>query len=312
MSEKQVDAKIYKWANEEGEFKRQVSSFRNMISKNEPVYKPAKGRYHLYVSYACPWAHRTLMVRTLKGLEDVISVSVVHYHMGPKGWHFDVDQSTPGTIPDTVNGAHFIRELYEKQEGYSGRFTVPVLWDKETSTIVNNESSEIIRIFNDAFDEWSSKPGLTFYPEHLKEQIEELNEWIYDKINNGVYKCGFATTQTAYNNHIYGLFESLDRVEKILSNNVYLLGSEFTEADIRLFTTVVRFDPVYHTHFKCNEKSISFNYPNILRWARLLYQKEGVKETVNMEHIKGHYYLSHIQINPYQIIPVWNGPDLSL
>jgi putative glutathione S-transferase len=246
----------------------------------------------------------------LKGLENVISVSVVHYLMGSNGWHFD-DQ-TPGCIPDTVNHAKYIKEVYLKAEPeYSARFTVPVLWDKKLHTIVNNESSEIIRMLNTEFDEWSSCPGTSFYPEHLRTKIDEVNGWIYDHINNGVYKTGFATKQEVYEENCKRVFEHLDRVEAILAQTPFLTGSEFTEADIRLFTTVVRFDPVYHTHFRCTEKTIAHDYPAILRWARKIYQMPGVKETINMEHIKKHYYMSHIQINPLQIVPTWDGPDLS-
>ncbi|KAJ3262058.1 S-glutathionyl-(chloro)hydroquinone reductase [Boothiomyces macroporosus] len=302
---------ILKWASEDGEFKRQVSSFRNIIKKGSQ-YPPAANRYHLYVSLACPWAHRTLIVRKLKGLESIIGVSVVHYYMGENGWKFSDPSVTRGATLDTVNGAEYLRELYLKTPEYTGRFTVPVLWDKETSTIVNNESSEIIRMFNSEFDEWSSNPGVTYYPDSLKDQIDEINTWIYDTINNGVYKSGFATTQQAYSKNVNQLFVSLDRVEDILSKNKFLVGNTFTEADIRLFTTIVRFDPVYHTHFKCNQKTISDSYPHILKWARTIYQMPGIAETVDMEHIKKHYYLSHKQINPYQIVPEWNGPDLSL
>ncbi|KAJ3313081.1 S-glutathionyl-(chloro)hydroquinone reductase [Boothiomyces sp. JEL0838] len=302
---------ILKWASEDGEFKRQVSSFRSIIKKGSQ-YPPAANRYHLYVSLACPWAHRTLIVRKLKGLESIIGVSVVHYYMGENGWKFSDPSVTRGATLDTVNGAEYLRELYLKTPEYTGRFTVPVLWDKETSTIVNNESSEIIRMFNSEFDEWSSNPGVTYYPDSLKDQIDEINTWIYDTINNGVYKSGFATTQQAYTKNVNQLFVSLDRVEEILSKNKFLVGNTFTEADIRLFTTIVRFDPVYHTHFKCNQKTISDNYPHILKWARTIYQMPGIAETVDMEHIKKHYYLSHKQINPYQIVPEWNGPDLSL
>ncbi|KAI8807978.1 glutathione S-transferase [Cladochytrium replicatum] len=303
---------IYKWASETGEFKRQVSSFRNEISPDGP-FPPEANRYHLYVSLACPWAHRTLIVRALKGLEDIISVSVVDPLMGPNGWHFSEASETPGAIPDICNGFKYIREVYFKAEPeYSGRFTVPVLWDKKNNTIVNNESSEIIRFFNNQFDVWSSNPGVTYYPENLRSQIDELNTWIYDQINNGVYKAGFASKQEPYEAAYNLVFDGLAKVEAILAKNKFLVGETLTEADVRLFTTIVRFDPVYHTHFKCTGGTITHDFPNILRWARQIYQMPKVAATVNMKHIKEHYYKSHLQINPFQVVPVWNGPDLSL
>ncbi|RKO84399.1 glutathione S-transferase omega-like protein, partial [Blyttiomyces helicus] len=213
---------------------------------------------------------------------------------------------TPGAIPDTVNGAKKIREIYFKANAdYSGRFTVPVLWDKKLNTIVNNESSEIIRMFNTAFDEWSTVPGVSFYPDDLAAEIDAMNDSVYDTINNGVYKTGFATAQEPYEKHHAALFASLDRIEELLGKNTYLVGGRLTEADIRLFTTIVRFDPVYHSHFKCSQGTITHNYPNILRWLRMVYQIPKVAETVNMEHIKKHYYMSHVQINPTQVVPVW-------
>ncbi|CAG8757677.1 3706_t:CDS:2, partial [Racocetra persica] len=255
-------------------------------------------------------AHRTVIVRALKGLEDVIGLSVVDHFLGDGGWKFSTPEETPGSIPDTVNNAKYLRELYFKvNPDYDGRYTVPVLWDKKLQTIVNNESSEIIRMFNDAFDEFVPETkGKTFYQKHLESEIDNINSWIYDKINNGVYKCGFATTQDAYNNHIGNLFEALDNVEDILSKNEFLVGNTFTEADIRLWTTIIRFDPVYHTHFKTNLKSIKCDYPNILRWARQIYKMPKIADTVNMTHIKNHYFRSHKQINPYGIVPVCNGP----
>ncbi|KAI9500961.1 glutathione S-transferase [Coemansia spiralis] len=305
---------ITKWQSKNGEYHRQVSSFRSFVEADPNAEFPAEaGRYHLYVSYACPWAHRTLIVRKLKGLENLIGVSVVHYLMGQNGWEFASPEEVPGATLDTVNGAKYIREVYFKAEpGYSARFTVPVLWDKKKNTIVSNESSEIIRMFNSAFDEFVAPEyqGISFYPEVLREKIDEINEWIYDTVNNGVYKSGFATAQAAYEKNCIALFKSLDRIENILGNNEFLLGSRLTEADIRLFTTMVRFDPVYHGHFKCNLKQIATGYPNILRWTREIYQLPGVEDTVNMEHIKKHYYMSHTQINPSQVVPLSNGPDL--
>ncbi|KAJ3008274.1 S-glutathionyl-(chloro)hydroquinone reductase [Thoreauomyces humboldtii] len=307
---------IFKWASKDGEFRRQVSSFRDNVSTDPSAqFVAEKGRYHLYVSWACPWAHRALIVRALKGLEDVISVSAVHYLLEDKGWRFDYEgEKTPGVIPDTVNNAVYLREIYFKANPhYEGRFTVPVLWDKKTSTIVNNESSEIIRNLNTAFDEWSSNPGTTYYPPTLASEIDGLNGWIYDDINNGVYKTGFATSQTAYENNYRTLFASLARVEKHLEDGrTWLTGDTMTEADIRLWTTIVRFDPVYHTHFKCNGGTIAHDYPRLLNWTRRFYQLPKIKETVNMDHIKNHYYMSHIQINPTRVVPAWNGPDLTL
>ncbi|OAD70683.1 hypothetical protein PHYBLDRAFT_126467 [Phycomyces blakesleeanus NRRL 1555(-)] len=307
---------ILNWASKDGEFKRQQSVFRNHIEADKnATFAAEKDRYHLYVSWACPWAHRTAIVRKLKGLEDIISISAVHYLLGEKGWKFASAEECPGAIPDTVNNAQFIREIYFKANpDYEGRFTVPVLWDKKHNTIVNNESSEIIRMFNTAFNHFlpAEKAKLNYYPEELQSDIDSTNEWVYDTVNNGVYKSGFATTQTAYENHVFPLFKSLDRLEKILSENKFLVKNTFTEADIRLWTTIIRFDPVYHGHFKCNIKSIQHDYPHILAWARRIYQMEGVSDTVNMVHIKRHYYMSHLQINPTGIVPVGNGPDLTI
>ncbi|KAF0556684.1 glutathione S-transferase omega-like 2 [Gigaspora margarita] len=306
---------ILNWASKDGEFRRNPSVFRNTISKDpDAIFTPEKDRYHLYISWACPWAHRTVIVRALKGLDNIIGLSVVDYFLGENGWKFSTPEETPGSIPDTVNNAQYLRELYFKANpDYDGRFTVPVLWDKKLQTIVNNESSEIIRIFNDAFDDFVPETkGITFYPKHLANEIDSVNDWVYDKINNGVYKCGFATTQDAYMNHIGPLFKALDDVEAILSKNQFLVGNTLTEADIRLWTTVIRFDPVYHTHFKTNLKSIKYDYPNILRWARQIYKTPKIADTVNMTHIKNHYYKSHKQINPHGIVPAYNGPDLNL
>ncbi|KAJ2724658.1 S-glutathionyl-(chloro)hydroquinone reductase [Coemansia sp. Benny D115] len=306
---------ITKWSSKDGEFRRQVSSFRSFVEPSADAEFPAEAnRYHLYVSYACPWAHRTLIVRQLKGLQNLIGVSVVSYLMGPNGWSFASPSDVPGATLDEVNGAEYIREVYFKADpNYSARFTVPVLWDKKKQTIVNNESSEIIRMFNTAFDDLVDPEyrGVTFYPEDLRSQIDDVNEWVYDTVNNGVYKSGFATAQGAYEKNCLALFESLDRIEKMLATSEFLVGSRLTEADLRLFTTIVRFDPVYHGHFKCNLKQIATGYPNILRWTRMIYQLPGIAETVNMEHIKKHYYMSHTQINPTQVVPLSNGPDLA-
>ncbi|KAI8049724.1 hypothetical protein BDF22DRAFT_698380 [Syncephalis plumigaleata] len=306
MSTTQKQPEILKWASKDGEFRRQQSSFRDAISRepNAKFAPESKDRYHLYVSYACPWAHRTLIVRAMKNLESVIGVSVVDYLLEENGWKFSDPSETPGATLDSVNGAQYIRDIYFKADPtYNGRFTVPVLWDKKLGTIVNNESSEII------LDELASeKSTIDLYPKELQAQIDDINTWVYDTVNNGVYKSGFATTQQAYENNCVPLFDSLDRIEGILAKNEFLLGSQLTEADIRLWTTIIRFDPVYHGHFKCNVKSIEKDYPHILRWARQIYQLPKVADTVNMDHIKRHYYMSHRQINPTGVVPLGNGP----
>ncbi|KAG0212170.1 S-glutathionyl-(chloro)hydroquinone reductase [Mortierella sp. GBA30] len=283
-----------KLADADGEFRRQVSSFRDWVKDDPEARFPAeKNRYHLYVSYGCPWAHRTLVVRALKGLEDIISVDQVHWYLDERGWQFK------DGFEDSLFGSKFLSEIYRKAEpSYNARFTVPVLWDKKTGTIVNNESSDIIRMFNTAFDRFvPEKAGINYYPDHLKAEIDSVNEWIYDTVNNGVYKCGFATAQEAYDNHVYPLFKSLDKIEDMLSKADYLVGNTLTEADIRLWTTIVRFDPAYHGHFKCNIKGIEKDYPNILRWARRIYQLPKVGETVNMDIIKKGYYNAKLARN---------------
>ena len=293
-----------------GRFVRKAPQFRNWVTTDGRAgpsgkggFKAEIGRYHLYVSLACPWAHRTLIFRALKGLEKMISVSVVHWYMAENGWTFDVGD---GVAPDTVNGAQFLYQVYtQAKPDYSGRVTVPVLWDKHTKTIVSNESPEIIRMFNTAFDEVGSAQG-DYYPEHLRSEIDTLNERIYNTLNNGVYRCGFATTQAAYEEAITPLFDTLDWLEDILSRKRYLTGAQITEADWRLFTTLIRFDPVYIGHFKCNIRRIA-DYPNLSNYLRDLYQQPGIARTVNMEHIKRHYYESHTSINPSRIVPT--GPD---
>ena len=293
-----------------GRFVRKAPQFRNWVTTDGRAgpsgkggFKAEIGRYHLYVSLACPWAHRTLIFRALKGLEKMISVSVVHWYMAENGWTFDVGD---GVVPDTVNGAQFLYQVYtQAKPDYSGRVTVPVLWDKHTKTIVSNESPEIIRMFNTAFDEVGSAQG-DYYPEHLRSEIDTLNERIYTTLNNGVYRCGFATTQAAYEEAITPLFDTLDWLEDILSRKRYLTGAQITEADWRLFTTLIRFDPVYIGHFKCNIRRIA-DYPNLSNYLRDLYQQPGIARTVNMEHIKRHYYESHTSINPSRIVPT--GPD---
>ena len=294
-----------------GRFVRKAPQFRNWVTADGAAgpsgkggFKAEPGRYHLYVSLACPWAHRTLIVRALKGLEKMISVSVVHWYMAENGWTFDVGD---GVVPDTVNGAQFLHQVYTKAKpDYSGRVTVPVLWDKQTKTIVSNESPEIIRMFNAAFDEVGAVQG-DYYPEHLRSEIDALNDRIYTTVNNGVYRCGFATTQAAYEEAITPLFDTLDWLEDILSRKRYLTGGQITEADWRLFTTLIRFDPVYVGHFKCNIRRIA-DYPNLSNYLRDLYQQPGIAGTVNMEHIKRHYYESHTSINPSRVVPL--GPDI--
>ncbi|KAI9016023.1 hypothetical protein DFJ74DRAFT_609072 [Hyaloraphidium curvatum] len=303
---------IQGWASNDGAFRRLPSSFRNFIEKGGE-FPPESGRYHLYISLACPWAHRTLIVRNLKGLQDAISLSVVHWNMGPLGWRFLAEGEVAEKVTtDPIFGAKHLREVYFAAEPeYAGRFTVPVLFDKKTKKIVNNESSEIIRMLNDQFDEWSSKPGLTFYPEALRDKIEAVNPWIYHQINNGVYRSGFATSQDQYELACFEVFEGLDKVEAILSKSEFLAADTFTEADVRLFTTIVRFQSVYHGHFKCNIRTI-YDYPSILRWARRIYQMPGIGETVDQQHIKHHYYESHTKINPTSIVPLGMGPDFSM
>lgn len=291
-----------------GKFERSTAGFRNWVTADgsagpsgEGGFKAESGRYHLYVSLACPWAHRTLIFRALKGLTDHIGISVVHPEMLSDGWTFATD--FPGATGDRLFGLPFLRDIYTRTDPkVSGRVTVPILYDTQRGTIVSNESSEIIRMFNSAFD------GLTgntddYWPEALRDGIEDVNARIYDTVNNGVYKAGFATTQAAYEAGVYPLFETLDWLEERLSQNRYLLGDRLTEADWRLFPTLVRFDSVYHLHFKCNRKRI-VDYPNLWAYTRELYQVPGVAETVNLDHIVRHYHYSHDTINPHRIIPI--------
>lgn len=294
-----------------GHFVRASSGFRNWITPDgqpgptgEGGYLPEKGRYHLYVSLACPWAHRTLIVRKLKGLEEFVSISVVNSLMQEDGWTF---RDGVGVISDSINESEFLHQVYVKADpSYTGRVTVPVLWDKKTRSIVSNESSEIIRMFGSAFDEVGANPG-DYYPEHLRSEIDEVNERVYETLNNGVYRCGFATTQEAYEESFDKLFATMDWLEERLSHQRYLAGDMLTEADWRLFTTLVRFDAVYFGHFKTNKKRL-VDYPNLWALTRELYQWPGVAETVDMDHIKNHYYQSHTTINPTQIVP--SGPAL--
>ncbi len=297
-----------------GKFVRSNAKFRNWITADgapgpsgEGGFEAEAGRYHLYVSFACPWAHRTLIFRKLKGLEDLIDVSAVHPDMLSDGWTFETDDK--GATGDRLYGLPFARDIYIKADpNISGRVTVPILWDKTRETIVSNESAEIIRMFNSAFDHLTGNTE-DYWPQELREAIEPVNDRIYDTLNNGVYKSGFATTQQAYEDAVLPLFETLDWLESRLSENRYLMGDRITEADWRLFTTLIRFDKVYHGHFKCNRARI-IDYPNINGYMRELYQWPGVAETVNFDHITRHYHYSHETVNPHRIVPV--GPDLNL
>ncbi|OLF34780.1 glutathione-dependent reductase [Psychrobacter sp. C 20.9] len=303
-----------KWYDTEengGRFEREDAGFRNWVTVDGSAgptgvggFKAEPDRYHLYVSLACPWAHRTLVYRKLKGLEQIIPISVVHPFMGEHGWTFAEGE---GVIPDPLIHADYAYELYIKAKpNYTGRVTVPILWDKKTNTIVSNESSEIIRMFNSAFDEVGALAG-DFSPASLLPEIDDINAFVYTTINNGVYKAGFSTTQEAYEEAVIELFAALDTLEARLADKRYLTGSTITEADWRLFTTLVRFDAVYVGHFKCNLRRI-IDYPNLWGYLRDLYQVPGIAETVNMEHIKQHYYTSHANINPTRIIPI--GPAI--
>jgi len=286
----------YETKKNDGKFKRQESIFRNWVKADGSTpFTPEKNRYRLYVSLACPWAHRTLVFRALKGLEDVIDVVTVEPLMLDHGWIL------PGNIP--------FHSIYTKaQNDYTGRVTVPVLWDKNLNTIVSNESSEIIRMLNSEFDELATKKVADLYPEDLRVQIDEINGFIYPNINNGVYKTGFATTQNAYEEAYTNLFNALDKIEDTLNHSRYLVGDQLTEADWRLFTTLVRFDAVYVGHFKCNKKRIA-DYPNIWGYLKELYQIPGIADTVDMKHIKSHYYASHTMINATAVVPL--GPEVN-
>jgi putative glutathione S-transferase len=296
-----------------GHFVRPDAPFRNWVTASGEAgpsgaggFKAEPGRYHLIVSLACPWAHRTLIFRRLKGLEDMISLSVVHWLLRERGWTFDEGR---GVIPDPIFGARALSEFYVKaRPDFSGRVTVPVLWDRETGTIVNNESSEIIRMFNSAFDGVGAAQG-DYYPSELRPEIDALNARIYATVNNGVYRAGFATAQEAYEEAFRALFETLDFLEQRLAGQRFLCGERLTEADWRLFTTLIRFDPVYFGHFKCNLREIA-DYPALSRYLRELYRWPLVAETVDFFHIKHHYYASHLRINPTGIVPL--GPELKL
>lgn len=298
-------------AAKDGEFRRSGTAFHNWITPDgapgptgDGGFAAESGRYHLYVSYACPWAHRTLIFRALKGLEDHIGISVVHPDGLGDGWTFAADFD--GATGDRLYGSRFMRDIYVKADpAISGRVTVPVLWDKKRETIVSNESSEIIRMFNSAFDKITGNTE-DFWPTRLREEIEAANLRIYDGFNNGVYRAGFARSQGAYDRAVKEVFETLDWAEERLTNQSYLAGDVVTEADWRFFPTLARFDLVYHTHFKCNHKRI-IDYPNLWRYARGLYQWPGVAETVRFDHIARHYYYSHQSVNPHRIVPI--GPE---
>ena len=293
---------------------RSKSAFRNWVTKDGSAgpsgdggFKAEAGRYHLYVSLACPWAHRTLIFRELMGLQDAISVDIVDYHMSENGWEF---KKRDGATGDSLMGKDYLHQVYtEADPHYTGRVTVPVLWDKQKKTIVSNESAEIIRMFNSAFEDIADPAAPDFYPEGLKKEIDEINDLVYRTVNNGEYKAGFATEQDVYEENVGALFDTLDKLEDRLSKQRYLVGDTLTEADWRLFTTLVRFDPVYVGHFKCNIRRIA-DYPNLYGYLRELYQVPGVAGTVDFLHIKNHYYGSHGTINPTGIVPV--GPDMDL
>jgi putative glutathione S-transferase len=295
----------------DGRFVRPTTRFRNWVTEDggpgptgEGGFAAARGRYHLYVALPCPWAHRTVIMRMLKGLEDVVSMSVLEPLYGPHGWRFG---TSPGTVPDSVNGASELAEIYLRADPrYTGRVSVPALWDKERRTIVNNESAEIIRMLNGAFGRFTNV-RTDYYPPALREEIDRVNALVYENVNNGVYRAGFATAQEAYEEAFRALFRVLDELERRLARQRYLAGGDITEADWRLFTTLVRFDAVYYSHFKCNLRRI-IDYPNLSNYLRDLYQQGGVAATVNMDHIKRHYYGSQRHVNPTGIVPL--GPEL--
>lgn len=293
--------------DDDGRFVRQDSRFRDAVTADgSSGFRAEPGRYHLYVSLACPWAHRTIIVRRLKGLEDVISMSVVDPVRDERGWAF---REGPGHGADPVNGFAFLSEAYRVSDPeFSGRVTVPVLWDRQTGRIVSNESAEILRMLNSAFDAWGDA-GLDLYPEDLREEIDEVNDGVYRDVNNGVYRAGFAVTQEAYEEAFDALFAALEGLDRRLADRRYLMGERITEADWRLFTTLIRFDAVYVGHFKCNLRRIA-DFPSLWPYLRDLYQVPGVAETVDFDHIKRHYYVTHDSINPTGIVP--KGPALDL
>lgn len=287
-----------------GDFKRRDSAWRNWITADgSSGFKAESGRYHLYVAYACPWAHRTMIFRTLKGLEDHISYDVVHPYMGKDGWHFGTDVS--GATGDSLFGSKYVHEIYSRSDPDANtRVTVPILWDKKSGKIVSNESSEIIRMFNSAFDDITQNRA-DYWPEAARDAIEQVNERIYHTLNNGVYKCGFARSQTAYDTAVGELFDTMDWLENRLSSKRYLMGDFISEADWRLYVTLRRFDSVYHTHFKCNRSKLT-EFENLWAYSRDLHQVPGIAATTDTDHITSHYYGSHESINPFRIIPI--GP----
>ena len=292
-------------SDEKGSYARLPRTFENKISSDDAVYTPDSKRYHLYVSYACPWATRALIYRKLKSLEDHISLDVVHPDLLEEGWAFD--DSYPGATKESLYGFKFLRELYQKSDpNVTTSVTVPVLWDKQTETIVNNESSQVIRIFNSAFNELTGN-NENYYPNHLQEEINKLNDWIYSSVNNGVYKCGFAKTQESYDEAVTALFEALDELDQRLAKSKYLIEDILTEADLRLIPTLLRFDVAYVTHFKCNIKRI-IDYKHLSRYVNDLMTIPAIIDSTKFDHIKRHYYFSHKEINPYRIVPA--GPEL--
>jgi putative glutathione S-transferase len=298
-------AQFSRETNDKGAFVRQSSAFRDSVTADgSSGFRAEPGRYHLYVSLACPWASRSVIVRHLKGLEEAISMTVVDPVRDERGWRFLDD------APDPLNGFEFLREAYLMTDpSFDARVTVPVLWDKQENRAVNNESSEIIRMLNSEFDEWAGNPDLDLYPQELREEIDRINERVYDSINNGVYRCGFATSQWAYEEAFIDLFAALDWADDLLGERRYLTGDRVTEADWRLFVTLVRFDAVYVGHFKCNQRRIA-DYTNLSGYLRELYQYPGIRDTVDFDHIKRHYYVTHPRINPTQVVPM--GPELDL
>ncbi|KAG6828771.1 hypothetical protein H0H87_000874 [Tephrocybe sp. NHM501043] len=310
--DKEIDVTKFK-IEEDGSFKRPETVFRSFIEKGG-IFEPEVDRYHLYVSLACPWANRTLIVRKLKGLESFVTVTVVSPRMTKTGWPFANVDEYPGADVDTLNGSEYVKDIYFKvNPDYQGRFSVPILWDKKTQTIVNNESAEIIRMFNTAFNDVlpADKAALDLYPEPLRAEIDTVNDWVYKDINNGVYRAGVAITQPAYEAAVVDVFQALDQAEKLLEGKDYLVGNTLTEADVRLFVTAIRFDVVYFGHFKCNFRTIRDGYPAIHRWLRKLYwENDAFKSTTNFDHIKVHYYWSHDFLNPHRIVPTGPIPHI--
>ncbi len=303
-----VKAQFPKEQSKDGDFIRQEDAFLDWITADDNSgYPAAKNRYHLYVSLACPWAHRTIIIRKLKRLEKIIGMTVVDPIRDERSWAF---RDGPGHSKDPINGFNFLSEAYSMSNpNYESRVTVPVLWDKETKRIVSNSEDDIMRIFNSTFEDFT-KSNLDFYPEDLQEDIDQLNAVIYENVNDGVYKAGFATTQDAYEKAVNALFKTLDMLESRLAQQRYLFGSRMVETDWRLFVTLIRFDPVYHGHFKCNLRRI-VDYKNLFGYMKDLYQYDGVAETVNFDHIKKHYYITHDDINPTQIVPLGPVQDLN-